>query len=162
MIPSLSLLMMPLQMQPDLIQLAFVSVAAHCWLVLSLMSARTPRSLSAILLFSHVDPNLFRDLWLCLSPCKTLHFYSLNLRQFLLDYCGSLSRSLCKVALHFERSTSPTWFTIISMVGGGTLNPVVQIIYLLNSTEARINHQGTWLVTGCLPRLQQLITTLWL
>lgn len=74
--PSLSLLVMQLWVQPR-VWFVLVAVAGHCWLLLSLLSARTPRSLPARLFPGHTDPSLYSDLWLC-CPCTCLCWVSDN------------------------------------------------------------------------------------
>lgn len=70
---SLSLLLMPLLMQPSIV-LAFFTAAAHCLL----MATETFRSFSTGLLSSQVDPSLSCIPGLCIHRYKTLHITPLN------------------------------------------------------------------------------------
>jgi len=73
------------------IPLAFWAASAHCWLVFSFSSTRTPMSFSAGLLSRSSSPGLNTYLGLTRPKCKILHFALLNriisnLMQFA-DYC---------------------------------------------------------------------------
>jgi len=78
-----SVLAMPLQMQPR-IRFAFFAAAVLCWLMLSLLSTRVPRSLSARLLRSHTDPSLSWTLRLPHPRYRTsqLSLYLLHWERF--------------------------------------------------------------------------------
>lgn len=70
MITSLPRLVNPLRIQPSIQSLAAVT---HCWLMVSLLSTKTPKSLGAQLLPSHINPKLCWALWLYCPKCRTLH-----------------------------------------------------------------------------------------
>ena len=61
----------------------------HCWLLVSLMSTRRPRSFSANLLSSQPVPRLFWHRGLLLPRGRTLHFPLLNFIRFLLAHFSS-------------------------------------------------------------------------
>ena len=71
--------------------LAFLATRAHCWLVVNLSSASSPRSLSAELLSSRAAPSLYWCMGLFLPRCSTLHLPLLNLNRFLSSQLSSLS-----------------------------------------------------------------------
>jgi len=52
---------------------AFLVTRAHCWLMVTLLATRIPRSFSAELPFSSSSPNLHWCMWLFLSRSMTVH-----------------------------------------------------------------------------------------
>ena len=152
---TLSLLVIPLVMQPSSL-LAFFATAAHCSLTLRWLSTRTPRFLSTEVLTSQVD------LSLCYTPgswfptCKTLHLSFLNFIRFLLAHSSSLSRSSCRVALPYKVSTSA--LSLISLENFIRVHLVPSsrsLLKLLNSVRPSINPWET-------PFEKELFTTtLW-
>ena len=65
------------------IPLAFLAARAHCWLMVNLLSTRTPRSLSAELLYSRSTPSLYWCMGLFLPMCRTLQIKDLARFQWL-------------------------------------------------------------------------------
>ncbi|KAK4810941.1 hypothetical protein QYF61_013349 [Mycteria americana] len=84
--------------------------------------------------------------------CRTLHLSLLNFILFLLSHSSSLSRSLCKIALPSEVSTSPP-----ILVSSANLVRVLSIpssrsfMKMSNSVGPSIDPWGTPLVTVCQP-----------
>lgn len=107
MIPYLSLLVITLWMEST-IWLTFIAVVVHCWLMFRLLSFMTPRSLSARQFPCHADPSPYRAFRLCHSRCMTCHLSWLNFMLFLLAHSSSLSKTLYKIALPPDMSTSPS------------------------------------------------------
>ena len=80
-ITSLALLATPLLMEPRIL-LAFQAASAHCWLMSSFLSTRTPKSFSARLLSRTSSPSFYKYLGLPQPKCSTLHLALLNLIRF--------------------------------------------------------------------------------
>lgn len=74
--------------------LAFFSTWAHRWLVVSLLSTRTPSSFSGKMLSSQLAPVLDGYMGLFLPRGRTGHFPLLSMMRFLSGQCSSLLRSL--------------------------------------------------------------------
>ena len=90
-----SLLVMPLLMQPGIL-LACFAAAAHCSLMLSLLSTKTPRSLSTELLPSQVDPSLCCTPGMSSKSKHTWHglmFNGLNVLKISFSY-------ICAMVVH--------------------------------------------------------------
>lgn len=68
-------------MQPQVLLDYFVT-RAHWWLVLNLVSTRTPRSFSAKLLTSWSTPLIYQWMWLFLLRCRLFDFPLLNFTIF--------------------------------------------------------------------------------
>lgn len=95
-VSSSSVLVMPLLIQPR-ISLSFFA-AAHSSVTLSLMSTRTPRSLSMELLPSQMDPVLH-------SSIMFSQMHNFKLVEFHVVHSSSLSMSFYSVAVPFTAST---------------------------------------------------------
>ena len=72
MITSFDRLVMLCLMHPRM-RFALLAARAHCWLISSLLSTNTPRSLSAGLLSSHSSPNLYLCPVLLHPRCRIQH-----------------------------------------------------------------------------------------
>jgi len=102
MIMPLSLLVMPLWLQPRA-RFAFVAAVVFCGLMVSLWSTGIPRVLRG---GCGGSPNTL-ILACCPGPSAGLCTCLLNFLLFLLAHSPSLSRSLCNLALSSDVSTSP-------------------------------------------------------
>jgi len=148
-------------MQPSIL-LAFFAAAAYCSLLLSLMSTRTPRSLSTEMLHCQVDPSLSCTPVLCFPSCKTLHFSMLHFIRFLLAHSSSLSRSFCRVALSPTVSTSPrSLVSLANFIRVSLIPSSTSLMKILNNVGPNIDSCRTPLVTGCQFEKRALTTTLW-
>ena len=142
--------------------LAFLAARAHCWLMVNLLSTRTPRSLSTELLSSRSTPSLYWCMGLFLPRCRTLNFPLLNLIRFLSAQLSSLSRSRSKAAQPSGVSTTP-----LSLVSSANLLRVHSnassrsLMKKLNKTGPSTDPWGTSLVTSLQLDSAPLITTLW-
>ena len=76
-VTSLTLLATPLLMETR-IPLALLAANAHCWLMLSFLLTRTPKSFSAGLLSVSSSSSLYTYLGLPQSKCSTSHLALLN------------------------------------------------------------------------------------
>lgn len=150
MIMLLSLLVMPLQMQPR-IRFIFVDAAAHCWLLWSLLSTRTSRSLTARLLHSHKTYPVVGSL-VILSQVQDFLLSLLNFILISLTICSNFFQGLCKMVLPCDVFTSPPFF-----VSPGSLIRMLSIassrsfMKMLNTVRPSINSWDTLLETSCQP-----------
>ncbi|PKU43429.1 hypothetical protein llap_6262 [Limosa lapponica baueri] len=78
--------------------------------MVNLLSTRTPRSLSAELISSGSDPNLYHCVELFLPQCSTLHLPLFNFIKFLSAQLSSLYRSRNMVAQPSGVSATPPSF----------------------------------------------------
>jgi len=115
-ITSLSLLTIIYLMQPRIL-LASFATRAHCWIMVKLVSIRTPRSFSAKLFSSWVAPSVYCCMGLFLPRCRTLHFPWLSLRRFPSAHFSSLLTSLWVAAQHSGISeASPSFVSSASLL----------------------------------------------
>jgi len=89
------------------IPLAALAARAHCWLMVKLLSTRTPTSLSAELSSIRYARSLYWCIGLFLMRCRTLHLPLLSLIRFLSAQHPSLSRSRWIAAQPSHVSTTP-------------------------------------------------------
>lgn len=98
---------MVLLMQPRRL-LLFLSARACCQLMFTLLSAKTPRSLSTEQqLLTYSMPSLYHCGDFFLSRCRHLHLSLLNFVVFLLPHSSSLPRSLWMATLLFSILPGP-------------------------------------------------------
>ena len=156
-----ALLATPLLILPRIL-LSFWDARAHCWLMLSFSSTRTPKSFSAGLLLRSF-PSLYSYLGLPWSKCKTLHFALLNLIRFRWANFLNLSRFLWMASLPSAVSTAP-----LSLVSSANLLRVhsipspMPLIKMLKSIRPKTDSWGTPLISNLYLDIEPLARILWL
>ena len=108
------------------IPLAFYATRAHCWLIINLLSIRSPRSFSADLLSNRSVLNMYWCMWLFLPRCMT----TLSLVEL---HQVPLCLTLQPVQVSLNGSTA-FWCVshsfqlyIISKIAEGGLYPFIQV-----------------------------------
>ena len=99
-------------------RMGFALLAARtcCWLLLSLLSASTPRSLSAGLPSGHSSPHLYLCPALLRPKCRIQHSVLLNFIPLITAQCSSLSSSLCKASCPSRESSAPPSLSLWSLL----------------------------------------------
>ena len=160
-VTSIELLAKLCLMQPRGLLVFFV-VRTRCWLPVSLLATRTPRSFTAKLLLSWPIPSLSCCLGLSLPRSRTLNFPLLNFTRFLSAHFSSMPRSLWMAEYTSAVSDTPPGFVLsanlLSVHYAPTLRPLMK---MLNSSGPSIKPWGTLLVTGIQLDLVLWITELW-
>ena len=139
-----------------------LATRAPCWLLLSLQSTSTPRSLSAGLLFSHSSPNLYLCPEFLCPRCEIWHLDLLYFIPLTIFQCCYLSLSFLKPSHSLRESTTPS-----SLVSSANLlmvhsTPASRLfIKILNRTGCGTEPWGTPLVTSHQPDVAPFTTTLW-
>lgn len=109
----------------------------------NLLSTRNPRSFSARLLSSCLNPNMYQ----CLHRCRTLHCPLLKFMKFLSAHFSNLSRSPCMVPQKPGlSSTPPSFVSPVDLFRVHSFHPLMKM--LLNNIGPCIDPWAIPLVTG--------------
>lgn len=120
-------------------QHAVLVVRAYCWLMLSLLSSSTPRSLSAELLSSHPSPSLYLCLTLHHPRCRTQYLPLLNFIPLVITQRSNLSESLCKASSLSGESTTSLILDLLRMHSTAASRSLID---MLNRIGPRIEPWG--------------------
>ena len=160
-ISSLEMLVVPCSMHPGM-GFALSAARAPCWLLLSLLSASTPRALSAGLLSSHSSPSLEWCQVLLCPKCRIWHLFLFNFMWWMIAQCSNLSRSLCKASSPVRESTaSPGLVSSANWLRVQSNSASRWLIKGWSRTGPRIESWGTAMVTGCQTGVAPFTITLW-
>lgn len=107
------------------------------WIILSQLSASTPKSLSAEQVLSHSSPSLCHYMGVVCPKCRTWHFVWLNLPQLSSVHGPDLSRSLCSAFLFSCRSTlAPNLVWSANLLRVHSIPKSKSSVKMLNRTKA--------------------------
>lgn len=107
------LLAMPCPTQPSI--LLTCGMRARCWVLLNLVSTRTPRSFSVNLLSGWILFNLYCYLGMLNPRWSTLHFSLLNSLRFLSAHLSSLSKFWMATRFSGMSATAPSFAYLLRL-----------------------------------------------